>query len=223
MEASDPKHIRGGSLSTDTLEAPALTDNEQDMVWVERMKFGDHEALRSLWEKYSAKIRFAAYSIIHNEQDAEEITSDTFRKFYNSVVKFKGDCSVLTYLNTIVRRLAYNRWHYKKSRKDNMKIVFDAPLNDHEHSNTLADILADPNELAIDTKVDMAQLKADVYYEVVQLSPKMREALLLVFEGRKYREIASILGTDIGTVKSRVGRARKILRLRLNQARGFKI
>ena len=182
-----------------------------DAELTERFKGGDESAFAEIISRYYPRILSLAQQIVHNHADAEEVAQDTFIRAHRGLHNFRGDSSLSTWLYCIASNLARNRYWFFFRRRRQDTVSFDQPVHD-ESSLTLAGCLtdgrADPqsdsmtNEFVSLVSSCMEQLDVS-HREVLQ----MRTVMDL-----SYEEIAANLKINVGTVKSRIARARESLR-----------
>ena len=131
-------------------------------------------------------------------------------------MNFRGDSAFSTWLYQIATNLARNRYWYWWRRKRDKTISFDAPVSG-ENDTTLADII--PAEVETPDDITVTQEFVDrIATGMGRLSSKHREILTLRnIKNLSYEEIADILGISVGTVKSRIARARESLRSKLGE------
>jgi RNA polymerase sigma-70 factor (ECF subfamily) len=185
-----------------------------DAELVRRFKVGDESAFIEMMTRYREKIFGVTLALIRNRSDAEEITQDTFIRAHRALVNFRGDSSLATWLHRIAVNLARNRYWYFFRRRRHATLSLDCPLgddNDATFTDLVASGAADPAHEA--ATGEFASL-VDVCME--KLDPRHREILTLrSVLHRPYEEIAATLGINVGTVKSRIARARENLRAQL--------
>jgi RNA polymerase sigma-70 factor (ECF subfamily) len=185
-----------------------------DADLVRRFNGGDESAFASIMSRHQAKIFAAAMGLLHNHADAEEITQDTFVRAHRALPKFRGDSSVATWLYRIAVNLARNRYWYFFRRRRHATLSIDAAIGD-EGENKFADLLSsgepDPSQASARSEFVTA-----VETCMERLEPTHRRILTMrTVLDQSYEEIAATLGINVGTVKSRIARARERLRQRL--------
>lgn len=193
------------------------THKGHDIELIERCKHGDEAAFEEIVHAYWDKIFGRAFQMLKSPEDAEEIAQDTFIRALRSIKNFRGDSSLSTWLYQIVTNLSYNRYWYWKRRKVQKTISIDEPLNLSE-SSTLKNFL--PSECETPQNiVTRRDLDKNITDTIHNLSPQHCKILTLRnLQELSYEEIAKELHISIGTVKSRIARARKALRSKLNLA-----
>ena len=205
------KSVRSASAAALT-ERAAATAHDAELV--RRFRGGDESAFIEIMTRHREKIFGLTFGLLRNRGDAEEITQDTFIRAHRALAKFRGDSSLATWLNRIAVNLARNRYWYFFRRRRHATLSLECPLGE-DRSATFTDLVAseapDPAREAI-----TAEFVALVASCMEKLEPGHREILTLRNQlHRPYEEIASALGLNVGTVKSRIARARENLRILL--------
>jgi RNA polymerase sigma-70 factor (ECF subfamily) len=149
--------------------------------------------------------------MLKNHEDAEEVTQDTFLRARRGLENFRGDAAFSTWLYQIATNLAHNRYWFWWRRRRHASVSLDAALGP-ESTMTLEEVLPDeqpnPGEEAV-----TQELVERVEAAMEKLSPAHREILTLRnVRNLSYEEIAARLDLSLGTVKSRIARARDALK-----------
>jgi RNA polymerase sigma-70 factor, ECF subfamily len=187
-----------------------------DRMLVDRFKNGDATAFDQLVTRYWDRIYAMTNQLLRNQQDAEEVTQDAFIRAHRGLVNFRGDSAFSTWLYQIATNLARNRYWYWWRRKRDRSLSFDAPIG-HDSETTLAELIPAEQETPEDATVTQ-EFVGRVAECMEQLNEKHREILILRnVQNLAYEEIAEILGISVGTVKSRIARARENLREKLGE------
>ncbi len=184
---------------------------EYDARLVQRFNAGDEAAFVEIMNRYRDRIFSVAYALLRNRADAEEIAQDTFIRAHRGLARFRGDSSLATWLHRIAVNLARNRYWYFFRRRRHATLSLESELEPGA-SATFADLIAaDTVEPARAVVTDeFSALVADC---MEKLDARQREILTLRnLLNRSYQEIAAVLGINVGTVKSRIARARTSLR-----------
>ncbi len=190
-------------------------ENLSDTEIVERFNAGERELFDILVERYSGKAYQIAYGVLGGKEDAEEVAQDGFVRIYKALPSFRGDSEFSTWMYRIIVNLARNKYRWNKSRGAQKNISMQAPTSADSSSPSLEMKLPD-EAISPDAEAELNELQNDVYRQMQELPELYREALLLRnFEQLSYEEIARILGCKLGTIKSRIARAREELRKRL--------
>lgn len=182
-----------------------------DTGLVHRFNAGDESAFNEIVSRYRGKIYGLTLGLLHNSADAEEITQDAFIRAYNGLARFRGDSSLATWLYRIAVNLARNRYWYFFRRRRHAWVSLERPLA-NDASSTLGDLVAaDSPDPSQETAVDEFSRLIAMCME--RLDQRHREILVLRnVHNLPYERIAQILGINVGTVKSRIARARENLR-----------
>jgi RNA polymerase sigma-70 factor (ECF subfamily) len=187
----------------------------EDRELVERFKRGDQSAFSRLVEKHSAKAYQIAYGVVANREDAEEVTQDVFVRIHRALAKFRGDAEFTTWMYRIAMNLARNKYRWNKSRGSQRNISIDAPLPGSDDDDGRHIDLPE-SDLSPDEKSQVDEIEQQALEELYNLPELYREALVLRnVKELSYEDISSLLGCKLGTVKSRIARARDELRKRL--------
>ncbi|MEI6051802.1 MAG: sigma-70 family RNA polymerase sigma factor [Opitutaceae bacterium] len=201
-------------------EAARMSSKAQEVALdhdlVARFKNGDQAAFDEMVSRYWDRIYSMVHQLLRNQQDAEEVTQDAFIRAHRGLVNFRGDSAFSTWLYQIATNLARNRYWYWWRRKRDKSVSFDAPLS-ADSETTLADIIPAQVETPDDITVT-SEFVARIGKGMEKLSIKHREILTLRnIQNLSYEEIADILKISVGTVKSRIARARDSLKAKLGE------
>ncbi len=190
-------------------------DKLSDSDIVERFKRGEESVFELIVRRYAGKAYQIAYGILGNKEDAEEVAQDGFVRIHRALPKFRGDSEFTTWMYRIVVNLARNKYRWNKSRGGQTNISMQATPTGDESSPSLEMKLSD-EAMPPDEQAELSELENTVYSEMGKLPDLYREALVLRnIEQLSYEEIARILDCKLGTIKSRIARAREELRKRL--------
>lgn len=182
---------------------------------IRRMKEGEESAfadlVRSNWDRVFSR----AYGLLKNRQDAEEVAQDTFIRARNALHSFRGECSASTWLHRIATNLARNKYWYWWRRKRGESLSIDASVGDEDSQICLADTLS--SDAPTPSQDVLASEFAELLPKAIEtLDEKYAQVLRMRAErDLSYEEIASELNITVGTVKSRLSRAREQLRVAL--------
>ena len=182
-----------------------------DSELVRRFNEGDEEAFIEIVARYRKKMLSVALRYLRNYADAEEIAQDTFVRAHRGLARFRGDSSLSTWLHKIAFNLARNRLKHHIARRVHLTYSLDCALND-DTRGTFSDLIAceAPGPSRAASAREFSDLVADC---MAQLNAQQRNVLVLRNGlSRPYGEIARKLGVNVGTVKSRIARARESLR-----------
>lgn len=182
-----------------------------DDLLIDRVKAGDMAAYNEMVTRYYDRIFARVSQLLKNKQDAEEVTQDAFIRAQRGLENFRGDASFSTWLYQIATNLAHNRYWYWFRRKRDQSISIDQPLGE-DGSMTLENVMPSDGESPAEAAV--TQEFVDRVSEcMLGLNAKHKEVLILRnVKNLSYDEIADQLEISVGTVKSRIARARESLR-----------
>ena len=185
-------------------------EKQRDFELIERFKTGDVRAFELIVEAYASKAYQIAYGLLGNKQDAEEVVQDAFLKAYKKLDGFRGDSSFSTWFYRILTNLSRNKYHWNRRRGAgvNLSMSNRDPESDAKSEMEIPDKKLNPSVLMQRKEVGNELTRA-----VGELPENLREVLVLRHvEDMSYAEMASMLGCELGTVKSRLARAREALK-----------
>ncbi len=188
-----------------------------EQVLLRDFRNGNPEAFDGLIALFYQKFVLLANSILDNRQDAEEVVQDAFLRAYRAIDSFRGDSSFETWMHRIIMNLARNRYHWNQRRGAGLHVSinaaqgFDSDPFEPEKEWDLPDDRMQPDRV-----LEAAELEQDVSNIIDSLPEKFRETLVMRHYGEKsYQEIASETGVPVNTVKTRIKRARELVRAKL--------
>lgn len=202
-------------------ELPAVVSNRKsaleelrDDALIAQVREGSVDAWEVLMDRYTGKAYQIAFGILGQRDDAEEVTQDAFIRIYRALPKFRGDSEFSTWMYRIVVNQARNKYRWNKRRGAHLNISIDQELGPEEGSGLTLDI--PDRRKTPDRQVIFTEWEGEISREMAELPEVNREALILRnVKNLSYEEIARVLGCKVGTVKSRIARAREELRKRL--------
>lgn len=181
------------------------TLSEDDLVTLARQ--GDIEAFGILAGLYEKKTYNLAYRMLGNVEDASDATQEALTKAFSSIVSFKGMSSFSTWLYRIAANICLDEL---RRRKRNKVVPLDSPLSlpDGEIPRELPSPCETPEQI-----LARKELLGDIQKFILSLSPDHRLSIVLRdIRGLSYEEISQLTGSSLGTVKSRIHRARQALK-----------
>lgn len=183
-----------------------------DRLLVDRFKEGDEAAFNEMVSRYWDRIYGMVHQLLRNQQDAEEVTQDAFIRAHRGLANFRGEAAFSTWLYQIATNLARNRYWYWWRRKRDKTVSFDQPVSD-DNPTPLSEVFS-TDELETPGDITVTQELVDhIALGMEKISAKHREILILRnVKNMAYEEIAEVLNISVGTVKSRIARARESLR-----------
>lgn len=181
-----------------------------DEKLIEKCKLGDRAAFDTLIKRYERPIYHLAYRLSGNYDDAHDIAAETFLRIYRAIGTFQCAITLPAWINRIVANVFYDtRRHAHRHPSVSLDALVektgDALLNSDVKSIASPEGHAEENE------------KKRILGEAIEALPDYQRTMVTLFhsEGRTYEEIADIMAIPVGTVKSRLNRARLALRERL--------
>jgi RNA polymerase sigma-70 factor (ECF subfamily) len=195
-------------------ESNSAKEAVYDAKLVSRFRSGEESAFDEIVTRYREKMFSVAYHHLHNHADAEEVAQDTLIRAHRGLVRFRGDCSLATWLHSIARNLSHNRYLHNFRRRRHAMLSLDYACSS-ESKETIADMIAcdSPNPARAAAFCEFTETVARCMGD---LRAGQREILThRNILSQSYGEISAVLGISIGTVKSRIARARENLRVLL--------
>ena len=191
-----------------------MDNNDDDEELVKRCAGGDREAFNDLVIKYQKKVFSVAYRFVGDPEEANDLAQEIFTAAYQNLKSFRGDSKFSTWLFQIATNRGKNRFKYLKRRGffTNKGSSETDDEGDQSH-RALPDQTANPEELLSGNQIRKAVIDA-----INELEPDHREIVILRdIEGLSYDEIARILDLPEGTTKSRLHRARMVVKEKLKK------
>lgn len=187
---------------------------DEDSTLIRRARSGDDRALQALVDRHYRNVFNLAFRLSNNYDDAQDIAQEAFIRVYNALPNFRGDANFTTWLYRIVKNVFLDERKKQKVRSHNsLEEMVD--LEDSSVSRQVEDPAPGPGWMVEQNE------QADVVRKAVLTLPKNQRLMIALyhFEHRSYDEIAEIMGLPIGTVKSRLNRARLALKNKLYPSR----
>ncbi len=181
-----------------------MSDKEVDQQLVERVQRGDKHAFDLLVSKYQRKLGRLISRFVKDSSEAEDVTQEAFIKAYRALPGFRGESAFYTWLYRIGINTAKN-YLLSAKRRAPTSTQFDVEeAEGFEEASLLREVSTPENELMSKQVVGVVQ------DSMQQLPEDLRSALTLrEIEGLSYEEIASVMNCPVGTVRSRIFRARE--------------
>lgn len=187
-----------------------MSERDVDAKLVARVKAGDKAAFDLLVLKYQRKILRLLSRMLRDQSEIEDVMQEAFIKAYRALPQFRGDSAFYTWLYRIAINTARN-WMASQSRRPS-----SPSLHQSEDGETFDEI---DNLIDINTPESLLASReiAESVNETIQALPaELRTAIVLrEIEGLSYEEIAQAMGCPIGTVRSRIFRAREAIASKL--------
>jgi RNA polymerase sigma-70 factor (ECF subfamily) len=189
-----------------------MGQRETDLLLVQRAQQGDERAFEALVRKYQRKVARLLSRFFRDEAEIEDVAQEAFIKAYRALPSFRGDSAFYTWLFRIAVNTAKNHLQSAQRRLQESSISLSANEDEEggNHEDLLADISTPENELI------SSQIAQIITNAIESLPSDLRMAITLrEFEGLSYDEIAEIMDCPIGTVRSRIFRAREVIAERI--------
>lgn len=178
-----------------------------DLALVECARRGDDDAFETIVNRYSRLIYNIALRSASSPEDAADITQETFLKAWRSLASFRGDCALSTWLCRIALNCSCD---HARAAKRHFSLSLTAPEeeNGREWDLPETDIRAMPEEEIT------RQVEIDAVRQAIAALPEEQRTIVTMRDitGLSYAEIADSLGLEMGTVKSRINRARAAIK-----------
>nr|WP_155712665.1 RNA polymerase sigma factor RpoE [Pseudoduganella dura] len=182
------------------------TDRESDGLLVERVQAGERQAFDLLVSKYQRRLMRLVSRIVHDPAEAEDVVQESFIKAYRALRHFRGDSAFYTWLYRIGINTAKNFLVTQSRRTPTSSDVDAEGAEAFDEGDHLRDINTPESMLA------SKQIAETVNAAMDALPLDLRTAILLrEIEGMSYEEISEIMSCPIGTVRSRIFRAREVI------------
>ncbi|GDX59278.1 MAG: RNA polymerase sigma factor RpoE [Nitrosomonadaceae bacterium] len=194
-----------------------MSDREIDQQLVERVQRGDKQAFDLLVIKYQRKLARLLSQFIRDAAEVEDVAQETFIKAYRALPSFRGESAFYTWLYRIGINTAKNFLISQGRRAPTMTSAgFDIEdAENFEEGSQLREMNTPESELM------SKQIAETVNQTLQELPEELRKAITLrEIEGISYEEIATIMNCPIGTVRSRIFRAREIIAEKLRPLLG---
>ena len=195
-----------------------INQREADALLVERVKQGDQRAFALLVAKYERRVQRLLSRLVRDNAEIEDITQESFIKAYRALPQFRGESAFYTWLYRIAINTAKNYLATKSSRP---VTVGEFQGADDGEFFDLGDVVEDNN--TPDAVLHSRQVAEAVNAAIEALPEDLKAAITLrEIEGLSYEEIAQAMDCPIGTVRSRIFRAREAIAQRLRPLLGTK-
>ncbi len=192
-----------------------MGDREVDQQLVERAQRGDKRAFELLVMKYQRKLSRLLSRLVRDPQEVEDVTQEAFIKAYRALPSFRGDSAFYTWLYRIGINTAKNYLVSMGRRAPTSSGVDAAEAESYDDSEQLRDSSTPENELL------SKQIAATVNQAMDALPEDLRTAIVLrEIDGLSYEDIANVMNCPIGTVRSRIFRAREAIAAELRPLLG---
>jgi len=186
---------------------------DSDQMLVERSVAGDQRAFELLVIKYQRRIQRLIGRMVRDTDLVEDIAQETFIRAYRALHQFRGESQFYTWLYRIAANTA--KKYLLQLKRDN--VVFEASFQSDDEADETSRQKSEPTTSETPESVLAArEIAAAVNVALEQLPEELRQAITLrEMEGLSYEEIAEMMNCPIGTVRSRIFRAREAVSARI--------
>lgn len=188
----------------DVPEPLGLSERDLDQQLVQRAQRGEKLAFELLVSKYQRKLARLVARLVRDPSEVEDVTQEAFIKAYRALPNFRGDAAFYTWLYRIGVNTAKN---YLMNQGRRVSASVDVEDAEHYEGNDLvADVNTPEAELLSREIAETVNASMEALPEELRTAIRLRE-----IEGLSYEDIASLMGCPIGTVRSRIFRAREAI------------
>lgn len=186
-----------------------MADSAEWML-IERCKRGDRDAFDKLIRAYEKRVYNLAYRLSGHYDEANDISVDAFIRVFQAIKLFRGDANFSTWLFRIVTNVYFDR-RKRMQNKQHLSLQEYIELEENSVSRQIEDPSPTPDKLAEQNE------RTDLLQNAIASLPDYQRVMIVLYhkEGLSYEDIAAVLDLPIGTVKSRLNRARLMLREKL--------
>lgn len=203
MSASMTSHI-DGPVKTFGVQG-GVSEAKVDQLLVERVQKGDKRAFDLLILKYQHRIVSLVSRYVSDTAEAQDVSQEAFIKAYRAIGRFRGDSAFYTWLYRIAINTAKN-WIVAKNRRPPSSDIDAVDAEQYAISSRLKETSTPENELLRE------EIEETVFQTIATLPDDLRTAIMLrEMDGMSYEEIATTMECPIGTVRSRIFRAREAI------------
>lgn len=183
-----------------------MTMRDEDYEIVLRVQSGDKAAFNLLVEKYHRRVSRLLVRLLKNQEDIEDVVQETFIKAYRAIGNFRGESAFYTWIYRIAINTAKNLLLTQK-RKPSQALEYENEEGETFEDNSALSNIDTPESLYLTRQVAETVNKA-----MMALPSDLRDAIVMrEIDGLSYEEIAEAMGCPIGTVRSRIFRAREAI------------
>jgi RNA polymerase sigma-70 factor (ECF subfamily) len=184
----------------------------QEALLVQRCAAGDEQACVALVNEHQRMVYQLGLHLLGDQEEARDLSQEVFLRVFRTIGRFRGHSALRTWIYRIVINQARNRQRWWKRRHRSELVSLD------EHLEQFGDVAAPVDRVTPERVLGQKELASQVWQAVERLPFEQRTAIILrEIDGLSYDEIAFSLGVAVGTVKSRLTRAREALRARLKE------
>ena len=204
LASSQKMPRRVGPVQTRGVQG-GVSEANVDQLLVERVQKGDKRAFDLLIQKYQHRIVSLVSRYVSDPSEAQDVAQEAFIKAYRAVKRFRGDSAFYTWLYRIAINTAKN-WIVAKNRRPPNSDIDASDAEQYSISSRLRETSTPERELLRE------EIEHTVFDTIAKLPEDLRTAIMLrEMDGMSYEEIAITMECPIGTVRSRIFRAREAI------------
>ena len=206
VSAVSPLHtpLKTGPVKTLGVQG-GVSEAKVDQLLVERVQKGDKRAFDLLIQKYQHRIVSLVSRYVSDSSEAQDVSQEAFIKAYRAIGRFRGDSAFYTWLYRIAINTAKN-WIVAKNRRPPASDIDAVDAELYGMSSRLKETSTPENEMLRE------EIERTVYGTIADLPEDLRTAIMLrEMDGMSYEEISTTMECPIGTVRSRIFRAREAI------------
>lgn len=179
----------------------------EELALVERCQSGDAAAFDSLVAKYASQVYNLAYRMIGDPDDAEDISQEVFLRVHRAIKGFRGSSSFTTWVYRVATNVCLDELKRRKRR----------PTVTEWSEQEEASVEPSPAAAANPEAATLRRERQELVQRAIRSLPEAQRVVVVLYDlqGLSYDEIAEALGASLGTVKSRLNRARVALKSKL--------
>jgi len=186
-------------------EHSRMSEAQVDQLLVEQVQKGDTKAFDLLINKYQHRIVSLVARYVSDQTEAQDVAQEAFIKAYRAIDRFRGDSAFYTWLYRIAINTAKN-WLVARKRRPPASDIDAADAEQYDMESRLKEQGTPENEMMRD------EIKRTVFDTIAELPDDLRTAIMFrEMEGMSYEDIALTMDCPIGTVRSRIFRAREAI------------
>lgn len=194
------------AIAEDKRPDEEMRDSPELVALISRAAKGDEAAFSSLVERYEKLVFNLAYQYTQNREDAADVSQEVFLKLWRTLSSFRGESSFSTWIFRITQNSALD---LLRKRAGNPTVSLTMEEEDGEEAGRERDLVDQSVEHDPAASVERSERATAVRAAIASLRADHREILVLrEMRGYSYTEISEMLGLELGTVKSRINRAR---------------
>ena len=181
---------------------------------LKKCRQGDRDAFNILVQTYQRQVINLAYGMLSNTEDATDAAQEVFIKVYRNIDRFEGKSSLSTWIYRITSNVCKD-FLRKRTRTIQSVSIYESSEDDDDRPMEIKDSSPTPQE-----HMEITETQREVRKALDELPEEYKSVIVMYdLEGLSYDEISNVLQCPVGTIKSRLNRARKALKKNLSEKR----